>query len=271
MKLYYGTSKESTDSTYEGYFKINNCGAFEEITENCVTRPEGRRDYQLIYLKSGEICVQTEGGHRSIKSGDVYLFRPHEKQVYHVIGTTTYFWIHFTGSAVEELLSFFEGSYMNIGAFDELEDFCRSFYRDYRIAGRFESRCYEGRLITLFGIIAKKARASGEGKSIERIARVLEYIEDVFPHKPSNEELAGIAYMSKYHFIKVFKETMGVPPQVYINLLLIDKAKLLLNGTALPISEISRELGIDDPLYFSRLFNKHCGVSPARYRTNAQK
>ena len=268
MKLYYGTSEESTDSIYEGYFKINNCGAFEEITENRVTRPEGRLDYQLIYLKSGEIRVETEDGSRSLKSGDVYLFRPHEKQVYHVIGMTTYFWIHFTGSAVEELLSFFEGSYMHVGAFEEFEDFCRSFYRDYRIAGRFESRCYEGRLITLFGIVAKKKQNVGEEKSTERISHVLEYIDEVFPHKPSNEELASISYVSKYHFMKVFKEAMGVPPQVYINLLLIDKAKLLLKSTVLPVSEISRELGIDDPLYFSRLFKKHCGVSPARYRAN---
>jgi AraC-like DNA-binding protein len=74
--------------------------------------------------------------------------------------------------------------------------------------------------------------------------------------------------MSKYHFIKVFKQAMGATPQAYMNLLLIDKAKLLLKNTALPISEIARELGVDDSLYFSRLFKKHCGVSPARYRAN---
>jgi AraC-like DNA-binding protein len=212
--------------------------------------------------------VDTETGKISLFAGDVYLFRPYEQQVYRVVGTTTYFWIHFTGNAAEELLSFFDGSHMHVGAFDELEDFCRSFYRDFRIAGRFERLCYEGRLISLFGTLAKKKRASGEEKSTERISNVLEYIEEVFPHKPSNEELASVCYMSKYHFIKVFKQAMGATPQAYMNLLLIDKAKLLLKDTALPISEIARELGVDDSLYFSRLFKKHCGVSPARYRAN---
>ena len=155
---------------------------------------------------------------------------------------------------------------MHVGALSELEELCRSFYRDYRIAGRFEARCYEGRLITLFGTLAKRARSNREDVGSERILRVLDYIEEIFPQKASNEELAALCYMSKYHFIKVFKATMGVPPQSYIHLLLIDKARLLLQSTALPVGEIARVLGIEDPLYFSRLFKKLCGVSPVAYR-----
>jgi AraC-like DNA-binding protein len=266
MKLYYGTSRESTDCAYDGYFKINNCGCFADITDNCVTREHGRLDYQLIYIKSGEITVEEDAGNVLLSAGDIYLFRPGEPQRYRVEQSTTYFWIHFTGTAVNEMLAFFEATHYRIGPLPEIEDFCRSFYRDYRLPLRFQPLFYEGRLISLFGKIAERKQSADNTKKLGRIAAVLDYIEDVFPHKPSNEELASFAYMSKYHFIKVFKATMGETPQSYLNRLLMDKAKLLLQSTALSVAEISQKLGVEDPLYFSRLFKKHYGISPSYYR-----
>ena len=267
MKLYYGTGTESTNSSYGGYLKINNCGCFEDIFDSRVIREKGRLDYQLIYIKSGEMKVWESGDPILLKAGDIYLFRPNEPQNYSVKSfSTTYYWIHFTGNAVKEILSFWEGTHFHIGAFPEIESFCRSFYRDYSIPGAFQSLCYEGRLISLFGSIAKKCRADDAPRSYDRIVNVLEYIETVFPHKPSNEELAAVCYMNKYHFIKVFKETMGEPPQSYLNRTVIEKAKTLLEDTALSVGEIALKLGFTDPLYFSRLFKKHCGICPKSYR-----
>jgi len=266
MKLYYGTSRESTDCAYEGYFKINNCGCFEDITDNRIEREKGRLDYQLIYIKSGEMTVEEDKGSVLLAAGDVYLFRPGEPQRYRVGKPTTYFWIHFTGNAVEEMLAFFEATHYRIGALPEIEEFCRSFYRDYKLPLHFQPLYYEGRLISLFGKIAKRKKGTDNTKNFDRVAAVLEYIEDVFPHKPSNEELASFAYMSKYHFIKIFKATLGETPQSYLNRLLTDKAKFLLQSTVLSVAEISQRLGIEDPLYFSRLFKKHCGISPSHYR-----
>lgn len=267
MKLYYGKSTESTEEAYDGYFKINNCGCFEDISNNCVVRERGRIDYQLIYIQKGEMIVWEKGTPISLKAGAVYLFRPEEPQRYETQkAPTTYFWIHFTGKASKEILSFWEGTHFDIGEFPEIESFCRSFYRDYRIPGAFQSLYYEGRLISLIGNIAKKHEGKAKSKKYSEISSVLDYIEAVFPHKPSNEELAALCYMNKYHFIKVFKETMGEPPQSYLNRTVIEKAKTLLEDTALSVGEIALKLGFTDPLYFSRLFKKYCGISPKSYR-----
>lgn len=59
---------------------------------------------------------------------------------------------------------------------------------------------------------------------------------------------------------------MGEPPQSYLNRTVIEKAKTLLEDTALSVGEIALKLGFTDPLYFSRLFKKHCGISPKSYR-----
>ena len=73
---------------------------------------------------------------------------------------------------------------------------------------------------------------------------------------------------------KLFKKKMGVTPQVYQTGLRMKKARVLLSTTCsseLTVSEIAHLCGYDDPLYFSRVFKKYLGVSPAIFRRNENK
>mgnify|MGYP004481887437 FL=1 len=54
----------------------------------------------------------------------------------------------------------------------------------------------------------------------------------------------------------------------YIISLRIANAKMLLETTDYSIKEIGCIVGYDNPLYFSRLFSKYTGISPAKYRSN---
>ena len=62
-----------------------------------------------------------------------------------------------------------------------------------------------------------------------------------------------------------------MPPITYFNRMKIYKAMGLLAGTDLTIEEISGEIGIFDTSYFARLFKKHCGISPTKYRAEFKK
>lgn len=55
-------------------------------------------------------------------------------------------------------------------------------------------------------------------------------------------------------------------PAQYIQSLRMTNAQYLLEQSANNVSEIANIVGYDNPLYFSRLFKKHFGVSPAQYR-----
>ena len=59
---------------------------------------------------------------------------------------------------------------------------------------------------------------------------------------------------------------MGVPPLKYLTSIRIARAKELLTGTDIPISEIGELVGYDNPLYFSKIFKKNTGLSPREYR-----
>jgi AraC-like DNA-binding protein len=80
------------------------------------------------------------------------------------------------------------------------------------------------------------------------------------------QQLATHVNISPSHFSFLFKEKTGYPPVEYFNHLKIQKACQFLLFTKLRIKEISIELGIEDPYYFSRLFHKVMGVSPVSYR-----
>ena len=55
-------------------------------------------------------------------------------------------------------------------------------------------------------------------------------------------------------------------PKQYILEMRIRNAQVLLETTDGTISEISRIVGYENPMYFSRLFRKAAGLSPAKYR-----
>lgn len=66
--------------------------------------------------------------------------------------------------------------------------------------------------------------------------------------------------------LNVFKERRGQSLMNYFIRLKVQKACQLLDQTRLPMVEIAAQLGYEDPYYFSRLFKKIQGCSPAHYR-----
>ena len=64
-----------------------------------------------------------------------------------------------------------------------------------------------------------------------------------------------------------FKKYTGETPLQFLIKLRLDTAKNLLKSTTCTVNEISEMIGYDNPLYFSRLFSKHVGISPQKYRS----
>ena len=82
----------------------------------------------------------------------------------------------------------------------------------------------------------------------------------------SVEELAKLCNLSTTSFKRQFRKIFNDSPANYINLRKIEKAKELLSLSNLTIGEISCQVGIQDPQYFTRLFKNKVGKTPSDYR-----
>lgn len=100
----------------------------------------------------------------------------------------------------------------------------------------------------------------------ERIARALEYIHDNIHLDINLDQLSEIAFLSKDHFIRLFKKQLNCTPGKYINRKKIEKAQLMLLLQDFSIQELAYRLGFENVSYFNRLFKNMTGENPTEYR-----
>ncbi|MCX5496359.1 AraC family transcriptional regulator [Kaistia dalseonensis] len=96
--------------------------------------------------------------------------------------------------------------------------------------------------------------------------RCLELLRARLSEDVSLDELAAEAGLSPFHFARMFKQSVGVPPRVYLTRLRIEKACELLDQTDLPVTEIAQEVGYSSNQVLARVFSKHQRMSPSDYR-----
>mgnify|MGYP002687757762 FL=1 len=98
--------------------------------------------------------------------------------------------------------------------------------------------------------------------------RLLLELNSKYANKWSVASMADYCKLSQSSFSHMFKDRMGMSPMHYLNYQRIEKAKDFLLSNSMTISNISRLVGFDDPLYFSRVFKKYTGASPQAYYQN---
>ncbi len=96
--------------------------------------------------------------------------------------------------------------------------------------------------------------------------RAIELMRARLSEDISLDELSAEAQLSPFHFARMFKQSLGVPPRVYLTRLRMEKACDLLERTGLPITEIALEVGYASNQVLARVFLKHMRVSPSDYR-----
>jgi AraC family transcriptional regulator len=96
--------------------------------------------------------------------------------------------------------------------------------------------------------------------------RCLELMRARLADDISLDDLAAEAQLSPFHFARMFKQSLGVPPRVYLTRMRLERASELLEQTDLPITEIAFEVGYSSNQVFARVFQKHRRMSPSDYR-----
>jgi AraC family transcriptional regulator len=116
--------------------------------------------------------------------------------------------------------------------------------------------------------VRKSARIemSRAGPVDRRLRRAIEFMHDNYSRELAVEEIAAAAYLSEYHFARLFKQITGVTPHLYLANLRLESARKLLVKTQFSISEIAAMVGYQSQSHFTKIFKSVTGMTPRAYR-----
>lgn len=107
-------------------------------------------------------------------------------------------------------------------------------------------------------------RSPGAGREDRRIARVVDAIDADPGAAWRLDELAALAGLSRYHFIRVFRSATGQSPHAYVTTRRLGLARRLLGRGERP-AEAAVACGFADQAHLTRLFRQAFGVPPGQY------
>lgn len=254
---------------------VTSCGYYRLLTRpSFVTdRPAGRRDYQLLYIAKGKAHFVLGGREHVLTEGSMVLYRPGEPQkyFYHAAEKPEVFWVHFTGRDVATILQYYElpetENVFFTGTSPDYQWLYRQMIQELQLC-----RVNYGELLSLIlrhiFIMMNRFLTEGQegGGVLGEVERAAHFFNENYSSRINIGEYAASRHMSACWFIRSFRQALKVTPAQYILSLRMANAQSLLESTDYNISEIASAVGYDNPLYFSRLFRRYSGVSPAQYR-----
>jgi len=87
----------------------------------------------------------------------------------------------------------------------------------------------------------------------------------------SLHDMSRVAYLSTFHFNRVFHQITGLPPAKFISAMRLGEAKRLMLNTNLSITDICFEVGYNSLSTFTRLFTQRVGLGPREFRYLAER
>ena len=127
-----------------------------------------------------------------------------------------------------------------------------------------------GRLLAsaLTQIALSRAEIEWKQSLPANLANLQRHIDEHFGEDLSNPALAKFAGTSLTGLLRLFNRHLGTKPAQYVCEVRVRKAATLLRGSKLSIDEIAEQTGFPNRYYFSRVFKKLTGHSPADFRSN---
>jgi len=95
--------------------------------------------------------------------------------------------------------------------------------------------------------------------------KAIKYVNEYYYRPITVNDIASHVGLSYNRLYRIFMEQNFIPPQQYLTEVRIQEGRRLLERRAGSVKEISHAVGIEDPLYFSKLFKQIIGQSPANY------
>ncbi len=269
----------SESDTFLQQLHITDIGYYPHAMYHYRERPNGVKQYILIYCVKGSGWYSVLGKRHEIKEQQYFIIPQGEPHVYASNNDDpwTIYWVHFTGtmasffgdscytptdittaktSRIADRNSIFEEIFLTLSdnyGLDNLRyasSLLYSFLASFKYIKQF--RNYN----TLNARLANN----------DIVSAAVRFMNENIEKQLTLTQIANYIGYSTSQFSLIFKMKTGHSPLNYFNMLKVQRACKFLETTDLKINQICSKVGIDDSYYFSRLFSKTIGISPKQYR-----
>ncbi len=246
--------------------------------------PAARTHYLFHYVISGTGILQADdsSGHTCtypVKSGQGFMIFPNQINTYIADRTLPweYVWIEFDGLRVKEAVGIAGLSPDTPIYHAHSHDLRETMMNEMLYIAQHGTMApfhLIGHLYLFLDALTRSVSSttlSGKGRLRDfYVHEALSFIEQNFQNDISVENIANSCGLNRSYFGKIFKDAIGKTPQEFLMDYRMTKASELLKLTRLSISDISKAVGYDNPLHFSRAYKNRFGVSPREWRNQNQ-
>lgn len=269
-------SRQAADGSCTAPLTVDSCGTCrlkKHASLPTITRYD-ENAYQLFYIAAGKAHFWFDDAEHVVTAGHMVLYRPQEERryIYYLEDHPEVFWVYFSGSEAAAVLQAHEipldGHVFYSGIMPEYKNTFRRMIQELQLC-QYAYRDYTAGLFQMMLVLVSRQwqeRRSINGTTREQIEAAAAYFNENYTARINVDEYAESLHMSTAWFIRSFKQYVALSPARYIQSLRIVNAQRLLERTKYSIGEVSEIVGYDNPLYFSRVFKKETGLSPAQYR-----
>ena len=230
-----------------------------------IRRPDGRPDYQLLYVYKGCGHFFINGTLRTLPAGSIILYMPEEPQIYtyRAEDNPEIYWIHFLGTQSCSLLESFQIRNCLIGTHRTIKQLFEEIILELQLhKPRFHEVAVAGfyKLLALINRFMELQYQPQINSAL--IDQLIAQLNKRYMESWDIHTMADFCHLSIDHFSHQFKKAAGSAPIQFLTNLRMEQAK------ELSVSEVAELVGYKDPLYFSRVFKKATGTSPKMFHGN---
>jgi AraC family transcriptional regulator, arabinose operon regulatory protein len=251
-------------------------GYFRETAGYFAYRTHGTDDWLLVFTRSGRGRFGFGGGEIIALPGEIVLVRPgalHDYGVEAEWQRWEFLWAHFHPRADWiELLDWPEEApglmrlAIDSGSLGRIGELAETLYRltlsPHRRRLALAMNALEALLLWCDTLNPRSQLSPIDN----RVRAAMDHICRSFAEPLSVGDIANVCGLSVSRLSHLFVEQVGTTPQKFIEQQRLSRAAQLLCLTRRRIKEISRDVGYDDPFYFTQRFRRHSGKSPSAYR-----
>ena len=119
--------------------------------------------------------------------------------------------------------------------------------------------------------VSWQAPAIKGGLAPAQVRHIRDYIDSHLDQPLQLADLATQCQLSEYHFARMFKQSIGLPPHRYVQQQRLAKAQQLLRYSSASLLQVALRCGFSSAAHFSNRFRQQTGISPSQYRSQWQQ